>query len=57
MASILSNDVTMLVPMKNTQQPTLMRRDSLPASVTYLMIAIVLAAPLVTNFVLAFNAG
>lgn len=34
-----------------------MRRDSLPASVTYLMIAIVLAAPLVTNAVLALTAG
>lgn len=47
----------MLDLMKNTQQPPFMRRDSLPASVTYLMIAIVLAAPLVTNVVLALNAG
>ncbi len=29
-----------------------MRTDSLPASVTFLMIAVVLAAPLITNIVL-----
>jgi|JI7StandDraft_1071085.scaffolds.fasta_scaffold00211_57 hypothetical protein len=43
--------------MKKAQQSPLMRSDSLPASVTWLMIAIVLAAPLVTKLVLAFTAG
>lgn len=43
--------------MKKAQQSPLMRSDSLPASVTYLMIAIVLAAPLVTNMVLALGHG
>ncbi len=43
--------------MKKAQQSPIMRSDSLPASVTWLMIAIVLAAPLVTNIVLAFTAG
>jgi hypothetical protein len=57
MAAILSNDPTMLDPMKKAQQSPLMRRDSLPASVTYLMIAIVLAAPLVTKIVLAVTAS
>lgn len=31
-----------------------MRTDSLPASVTFLMIAVVLAAPLLTNVVLGW---
>jgi hypothetical protein len=43
--------------MKKAQQSPFMRNDSLPASVTWLMIAIVLAAPLVTKVVLAFTAA
>lgn len=34
-----------------------MRTDSIPASVTFLMFAIVLAAPVVTNFILALTHG
>jgi hypothetical protein len=34
-----------------------MRTDSIPASVTLLMVVIVLAAPVVTNFVLALAHG
>ncbi len=47
----------MLDPMKNAQQSSLMRGDGLPASVTYVMIAIVLAAPLVTNAILGLLHG
>lgn len=34
-----------------------MRTDSIPASVTFLMFAIVFAAPLVTNFILSLAQG
>lgn len=41
--------------MKKAHKSPLMRSDGLPASVTWLMIAIVLAAPLVTNMVLSLG--
>lgn len=43
--------------MKKAQQSPLMRSDGLPASVTWLMIGIVLAAPLITNIVLSLGVG